>query len=363
MKSKILNILLSLCTVLIIVLIGESFLTFWRQPMSVDQKLGWKATEHYVFEGTKRDAAGKEYHVSIATDRNGFRLFGNPNSKKIKIFFLGDSFTYGIDVSNDKVYCALIVGKSNNVEGFAYGSGGYGTLQEYMILDKFIDLIKPDILILQLCCNDFIDNDFRLGQKSYYNNNGRRRPYLDEYGNISYLNPKHSSFFFIPDGLLAKSRLASFLFDKFNRLLLYPHKKQGDSIETEISRVGPGHEGFRGAVKITKMSMDMIKNRAAGILIFAFSVDDGQPMWGEFQKLVEQEHFNYIDGIPQALRSYEEKGYTIRAADKGHLNELGHRIVADKLTDYLQKEEILSKFTKAKAGRIPDLEVNLQRDN
>jgi hypothetical protein len=231
-----------------------------------------------------------------------------------------------------------------------------------MILDKYIDLIKPDILILQLCTNDFIDNDFQLGQKSYYNNNGRRRPYMDEYGHISYLNPKHSCFFFIPDGLLAKSRLSSFVFDKFNRLLLYPHKKQGDSIESELSRVGPGHEGFRRAAKITKMIMDMIKKRAAGTQIITFSVDDGQPMWGEFQELVEQEHFNNIDGIPQALRSYEEKGYTIRAADKGHWNELGHRIVADKIFDYLQKHEILSKHTKAMARRIPDQEVNPQRD-
>ena len=345
MKSKFLNILLTLGTLLIIFLIGEIFLMFWRQPMSVDQTLGWKATENYVFEGTKRDAAGKKYHVSIATDRNGFRLFGDPNSKKTKIFFLGDSFTYAIDVSNDKTYCALITAKLNNVEGFAYGSGGYGTLQEYMILDKYIDLIKPDILILQLCSNDFIDNDFQLGQKSYYNNNGRRRPYLDEYGHISYLNPKHSCFSFIPDGLLAKSRLASFMFDKFNRLLLYPHKKQGDSIEMEISRAGAGHEGFRRAAKITQMTMDMIKKRAAGTKIITFCVDELQPMSEELQKLAEQEQFIYIDGIPQALRSYEKQGYNIRAADKGHWNELGHRIAADKITDYLQEHEVLSKLS------------------
>ena len=43
---------------------------------------------------------------------------------------------------------------------FSYGCGGYGSLQEYMILDKYFDIIDPDIIIIQTSSNDISDNYF-----------------------------------------------------------------------------------------------------------------------------------------------------------------------------------------------------------
>jgi alkylation response protein AidB-like acyl-CoA dehydrogenase len=39
-----------------------------------------------------------------------------------------------------------------------YGGHGYGTLQEYLVIDKYIDEIKPDLILLQVCSNDFTNN-------------------------------------------------------------------------------------------------------------------------------------------------------------------------------------------------------------
>jgi hypothetical protein len=74
-----------------------------------------------------------------------------------------------------KTYYALLAEKLNNLEVFAYGAGGYSTLQKYLILDEFIDRIRPQILLLQLCSNDFFDNDYDL-EHSRWSNPLRRRP-------------------------------------------------------------------------------------------------------------------------------------------------------------------------------------------
>ena len=35
------------------------------------------------------------------------------------------------------------------------GGGGYGTLQQYLLLKKYFNKINPDIIIHQFCENDF----------------------------------------------------------------------------------------------------------------------------------------------------------------------------------------------------------------
>ena len=60
-----------------------------------------------------------------------------------------------------------------------------GTLQEVMIVERHIREIMPDILILQVCQNDFINNSFELESKSYFNNNNLLRPYLGSDGTIT----------------------------------------------------------------------------------------------------------------------------------------------------------------------------------
>jgi hypothetical protein len=109
------------------------------EPLYPEKKLGWRATEGYFSQWIAYDAAGKPYQVRGTTDQNGFRFFGNPDFTKIKIFVLGDSYTQAVEVSNEKTYYALLAENFNNLELFVYGGGGYSTLQEYLILDEFIN--------------------------------------------------------------------------------------------------------------------------------------------------------------------------------------------------------------------------------
>jgi hypothetical protein len=146
--------------------------------MNMVEVLGWIPEPNMSHIRKSKDASGKEYDINYRTNKYGSRIFGDPKSNKTKVFFIGDSFTQAGQVSNQKTYYAIIGSKLNNIEIFSYGVGGYGNLQEFIILDKFIDVIKPDIIVLQLCYNDFINNDYELEYRSYMNNNGKTKPYL-----------------------------------------------------------------------------------------------------------------------------------------------------------------------------------------
>ena len=137
------------------------------------------------------DATGTVYLVRYKTGPHGFRLFGNPNSTdETKVLIIGDSFTHAIHVSNDQTYYALIQRRLAPTQIFAYGAGGYGTLQEVLFIEEIINLVRPQILILQVHSNDIINNSYELELASYINNNRDARPYLDDNGAITVRTPQ-----------------------------------------------------------------------------------------------------------------------------------------------------------------------------
>ena len=66
-----------------------------------------------------------------------------------------------------------------DVEVFMYAGPGYGTLQEYLALDRYLPEVRPDLVLVQLCRNDAVNNLWALERSSYLNNNLMVRPYLE----------------------------------------------------------------------------------------------------------------------------------------------------------------------------------------
>ena len=58
-------------------------------------------------------------------------------------------------------------------------------MQEFMILQHYFEMIKPDIVILQMCTNDFADNYCKLERETNYKV-GQKRPYMSEAGELFY---------------------------------------------------------------------------------------------------------------------------------------------------------------------------------
>lgn len=301
------------------------------KPITLDDKIGWRVTGNYKYRGQKQDASGKKYRVEIQTNKYGFRIFGDPGTKsKKKILFIGDSSTQALDVSNDKTYYGLLKDKIP-IEVFAYGGGGYGTLQEYMILDEYIDIIKPDVVVMQVCSNDFINNDYELEVRSSKNNNGMLRPYMTKEGSIIYALPKPIPW--LRELINKHSRFLYFVVSRIDRL----RAKQSVSVEDIIRKEGRSFPLFMESVEITEQIFQKIKKRIpAETPLYVFSIDDTSPYYNAFKKILNKNKIALIDSVPQAIKRAEQKGIVVRASDKAHWNETGHQIIMDELMLYFE---------------------------
>ena len=104
---------------------------------------------------------------------------------KRRFFFVGDSYIQSVEVSNNKLFYNLLK-DSLDIEVFClrtrwiwYSSG------KKMVIERFVDQIKPDLIVLATCDNDFIDNYAPLEYNSTYKV-GIRRPYYELDGNVTY---------------------------------------------------------------------------------------------------------------------------------------------------------------------------------
>ncbi len=139
----------------------DSTLPGARLPNMLDPRLGWRSTPNFRYQGTGLESDGSTYFLTVTKNSLGFRAFGDLSSSKPKILVIGDSYTEALEVSDDQTYYTLI-GRILGCEVFAIGSGGYGSLQEYMLLDQFKDLTIPNLILWQFCFNDFMNNCYRL---------------------------------------------------------------------------------------------------------------------------------------------------------------------------------------------------------
>ncbi len=329
-------------------------------PITLDAELGWRATENYRFEGTQYSSNGKPYHVSLSQNERGFRMFGNLSSHKPRLLVIGDSFTQATAVSDDKTYFA--VAKSLlNAEVFAYGVGGYGTLQEYMILDKYIDAIRPDLILWQFCTNDFINNSPELETASAINNNGMVRPYWVDH-HVRYILPKKD----VRDLRLFSLKYCRLCYMVLNRIDRLKAAAPIDTVETKTSIGKPAHAAFLNSLEVTRELMDKLKKRAGAVPIVAFLVGTGSPYGPEYQRGIEEisrrEHMLLLDEIDDAVRSSERGGAVATAADGAHWNELGHRVAGQTIVADLKKACLLNLCRAVRRGPAPARPVPSRRD-
>lgn len=343
MKNFLLGVISTVVAVLLLFIGGELAIRamhFYTDHFSdrmnprlidLDDTLGWLPATDYHFTGELADASGSPYPVEITTNSAGYRMFGDVAAgDRKKVLFIGDSYTQAMHVANDRTYYALL-GEALDIEVFAFGVDGFGTLQEFLLIDSIIDDISPDIVVLQLCPNDFINNHFGLELDSAFNNNGLRRPYLinDE---VTYRTP--ARFPALREFAAKYSAFLYFIIKKID--LLQPPPSM--SAERLIQEQGMAYPMFAESVAITDQLLGKIRARIpADIPVYAFATDHGFPYLEAFRQVSANNGIQFIDGTSQAVTAAEKKGVVTRSADRAHWNNEGHRIVADVLTRYFEQ--------------------------
>ncbi len=283
--------------------------------------LGWETVADYHSQRIIK-GYGK---INYSTKKWGFRVLGDVDTKKVKIFVVGDSFTQGQTVSDGETYFDFIKGNANKVEIFAYGGGGYGSLQEYMILDKYIDIIRPDLILWQFASNDLINNEFELECASFRNNNHMVRPYYRR-GQIEWRYPTQRR------GLLYKIVQASYLLRFLDiRIKILKNKKSG-SIEDALNE---DHPLLKKTIRTTSEIFGLVKKRIGNIPIYAFCVDNPKWLGTAFEDICRNCDLNYIPGVPEAVLKQKEAGITVDGSPfDSHWNKNGHAIAGQIILDY-----------------------------
>ncbi len=300
------------------------------------EQLGWRTQENWSWIRSKVEPrTGEIYEVVFSTTKYGFRVFGDPNTNKFKIFVLGDSYTHGTTVSDGYTYYDYLKKNHKNIEIFAFGTGGYGSLQEYMILDKYFDEIKPDMIVWQFMSNDIINNSYELESRSYLNNNHNIRPYYNRHnGQINMLYPRQDFGWIYK--IIQHSHLLKFMNIRLDILKV----EQGETIENYLKRDDPL---AIEAVQTTSAIMGLVRKRVGSIPIVAFPVDKEQIPWSStvFSDISKKYSIHYIDHLPDVLVEAQAKGIIIDAPNNPHWNDVGSAIVGKTILDYLIKNNLI----------------------
>src|SRR5262249_45902854 len=109
-------------------------------------------------------------------------------------------------------------------------------------------------------------------------------------------------------------------------------------VEDMLSQEGATFPPFQESIGITEHILEKIKARMpSDTAVAVFAVDDIQPYYDAFKGIINNHHIDLIDGVPQAIHEVEQHGIVVKAADKAHWNERGHRVAAEVLHHYVSK--------------------------
>ena len=129
----------------------------WPAIYELDDRLGWKHAGGVV--RTMTDETGRE--VLFATDERGLRGTPHPNERlagRQRVLFVGDSFTAGSAVASEELFTSRLAPLLGGAEVWNAGVGGYSTLQELRLLESVLPRWSPDLVVVVLYENDFVDN-------------------------------------------------------------------------------------------------------------------------------------------------------------------------------------------------------------
>ncbi|HQO58109.1 MAG TPA: SGNH/GDSL hydrolase family protein [Candidatus Omnitrophota bacterium] len=255
-------------------------------------------------------------------------ITGDVATSKKKILILGDSFTHGVSIPDEDLYCRIL-GEKLNAEIFVYAGIGYGSLQEYLVLLRSFEKIKPDLLLLQVCTNDFIDNSWEMESQSLFFNTRTLRPYLRD-GKIQKLFPAH------PSGahyFLSHFRLYYWVFDRITNIAANMTRKNWSEFEEHLSEQFV-RQDFLNAVKTTSILIGWMKQTMGSVPFVAFTADQSEAGMPYFRLIFEKNQVDFIETVPKAIREIEHQGQNCRI-DGAHWNKTGHQICAQVLAEQL----------------------------
>ena len=304
--------------------------------------LGWKmkAGYHYKTEAFA-DNRGGQYPVELNFTRDGFRKWDVHRNDSVlgNVFVLGDSYVECVEASDDKVFYAYLH-DSLPLSVYAYGAAGYGTAQEFMLLQQYIDSVKPKWVVLETCPNDYIDNYWELEKTAGYNF-PQVRPYLTLDNKIEY---HYNSRWF--KRIKDYSLFLSFVFERCRQgLLNLKLIKEPEQAEGRMINEGRKFPEYDMACKLTENAFKNIKtlteSRNAKLIVLVLGHVPGRnDGMSEIVNACERNNIAVVSGSEALIMEAETRGEAIHSFDNYHYCNKGQKIVGNVLVDYFKQNEL-----------------------
>jgi lysophospholipase L1-like esterase len=117
-----------------------------------DVVLGWRPEP-----GSQRSVSGSR-QIHAAHNGRGFRDREHGEKRRPRLLFVGDSYVWGYDVEVDERFSDLLQRQWPELDVINLGVSGYGTDQEFLLLQTQLQVYEPDGVVLILSPNDSLDN-------------------------------------------------------------------------------------------------------------------------------------------------------------------------------------------------------------
>ena len=325
------KIFYSLITIFIITFITEVTLNLLKPNyIKLDPILGWKLKNNFTHTYQQKNYYKEIYNVNFSTDYLGMRTYSTRNNSisNANIFVFGDSFTTDPYASNDEMWYSHMARSikkkfNNNINIYAVGAGGYGTLQSYLnlkILKEKFNFNKIDLFIYQFCNNDFHNNFLEIEKKLYNYNQYSRRPFLVN-SKIVYDDAFLSKLLRLP--IIGESRILNKIFFMISKI-----KNKGQISKDDLNK----------SFNITKQILYKIKNELNNtkVLMINCSLNNKWP-YNQVKNLADLNNFYYFDFPVEIIEN--KKNLFI---DGSHLSNKGNQEFGEKIFEYfLSNSEIL----------------------
>ena len=201
-----------------------------------DSELGWMPVPSS--SGAIKTFRTTHYqHNSLGLRDEEFKLDAKPT-----IMFLGDSFVWGLDSEADERFTDLLKVRMPDYKILAAGVSGFGTDQEYLLLQRLWPKVKPAVVVLIFCSgNDRLDNTTNRRYFNYY------KPYFatQQDGSLTLMGqpvPRSHLIYYRDNWLVRNLWLARLVVDGYVRLR-YPQLSVPDPTERLVGKIREFVEG------------------------------------------------------------------------------------------------------------------------
>jgi lysophospholipase L1-like esterase len=270
------------------------------------------------------------WHGSVETDSRGLRArTADPVQPRRQILLIGDSVAFGSAVRYEHSFgpnleALLTKGLGQPVAVWNAAVPGYNTTQEALALGWAGPLVKPDLIVVQVCMNDYMD-----------------RTVLSRGGTLDATRTEDGGGGFSLTRLLYRSRLFVLVKEKLkDQQKLYPESfPPATHYVTHLRKKS-------GWVKVRNALLQM-KQQAAGLnarlLVVVFPIEEqlripDRTVQDDLLQFTKQNGIEMLDlygGFKDHWRSgfYVDYWEQAHQVDKLHLNEKGYEYAAKLTSD------------------------------